>query len=58
MLPIIYSDEFLLHETGYFHPEKPERLTAIKSAVGCTLGKSTRLANSDRDRAPSRHGRD
>jgi acetoin utilization deacetylase AcuC-like enzyme len=33
MLPIIYSDEFLLHETGYFHPEKPERLTAIKNAL-------------------------
>jgi acetoin utilization deacetylase AcuC-like enzyme len=33
MLPIIYSDEFLLHETGYFHPEKPERLTAIKTAL-------------------------
>ncbi len=33
MLPIIYSDDFLLHETGYFHPEKPERLTAIKNAL-------------------------
>ncbi len=33
MLPIIYSDEFLLHETGYFHPEKPERLTAIKNKL-------------------------
>ena len=33
MLPVIYSDEFLLHETGYFHPEKPERLTAIKNAL-------------------------
>lgn len=33
MLPIIYSDEFLMHETGYFHPEKPERLTAIKKAL-------------------------
>jgi acetoin utilization deacetylase AcuC-like enzyme len=33
MLPIIYSDEFLLHETGYFHPEKPERLTAVKTAL-------------------------
>jgi len=31
--PIIYSDEFLLHETGYFHPEKPERLTAIRQAL-------------------------
>ncbi len=33
MLPVIYSDEFLLHETGYFHPERPERLTAIKDAL-------------------------
>ncbi|MDX2240510.1 MAG: histone deacetylase [Leptolyngbyaceae cyanobacterium bins.302] len=33
MLPVIYSDEFLLHETGYFHPEKPERLTAIKAVL-------------------------
>jgi acetoin utilization deacetylase AcuC-like enzyme len=33
MFPIIYSDEFLLHQTGAFHPEKPGRLTAIKSAL-------------------------
>ncbi len=33
MLPVIYSDEFLEHKTGYFHPEKPERLTAIASAI-------------------------
>ncbi|WP_309742048.1 histone deacetylase [Chamaesiphon sp. OTE_20_metabat_361] len=33
MFPVIYSDEFLLHETGAFHPEKPARLTAIKSAL-------------------------
>ncbi len=33
MFPVIYSDEFLLHETGTFHPEKPARLTAIKSAL-------------------------
>ena len=33
MLPVIYSDEFLLHETGYFHPEKPSRLTAIKNTL-------------------------
>ncbi len=33
MLPVIYSDDFLLHETGRFHPEKPERLTAIKKAL-------------------------
>ena len=29
MLPVIYSPDFLLHDTGHFHPEKPERLTAI-----------------------------
>jgi acetoin utilization deacetylase AcuC-like enzyme len=33
MFPVIYSDEFLLHETGEFHPEKPGRLTAIVSAL-------------------------
>lgn len=29
MITIIYSDKFLQHETGYLHPEQPERLTAI-----------------------------
>jgi acetoin utilization deacetylase AcuC-like enzyme len=33
MFPVIYSDDFLRHETGVFHPEKPARLTAIKSAL-------------------------
>jgi acetoin utilization deacetylase AcuC-like enzyme len=33
MFPIIYSDDFLLHQTGVFHPEKPERLTAIRSQL-------------------------
>jgi acetoin utilization deacetylase AcuC-like enzyme len=33
MFTVIYSDDFLLHETGAFHPEKPARLTAIKSAL-------------------------
>jgi acetoin utilization deacetylase AcuC-like enzyme len=33
MLPIIYSDEFLLHETGAYHPECPERLRAIVQAL-------------------------
>lgn len=33
MLPIIYSDEFLEHKTGRLHPEKPERLTAITTAL-------------------------
>lgn len=33
LFPIIYTDDFLLHQTGVFHPEKPERLTAIRSAL-------------------------
>lgn len=33
MLPVIYSDEFLKHKTGRFHPEKPERLNAIATAL-------------------------
>lgn len=33
MLPIIYSDEFLLHDTGSYHPECPERLRAIVQAL-------------------------
>lgn len=33
MLPVIYSDRFLCHETGTFHPEKPERLTVIRSGI-------------------------
>lgn len=31
--PIIYSDDFLQHVNGAFHPESPGRLTAIKSAL-------------------------
>ncbi len=33
MFPVIYSDEFLDHKTGSFHPEKPERLSAIAIAL-------------------------
>ncbi len=33
MLPIIYSEEFLKHDTGAFHPENPARLTAIVKAL-------------------------
>jgi len=33
MVPVIYSDEFLEHKTGRFHPEKPERLSAIATAL-------------------------
>lgn len=33
MLPILYSDDFLEHQTGRYHPEKPGRLTAIVNAL-------------------------
>ncbi len=33
MVCIIYSDEFLDHKPGRFHPEQPGRLTAIKTAL-------------------------
>ena len=33
MFSIIYSDQFLQHKTGSFHPERPERLTAIVDAL-------------------------
>jgi acetoin utilization deacetylase AcuC-like enzyme len=33
MVAIIYSDNFLKHETGSFHPECPARLTAIVQAL-------------------------
>jgi acetoin utilization deacetylase AcuC-like enzyme len=33
MLTVIYSPEFLDHETGIYHPENPERLTAIVNAL-------------------------
>jgi len=33
MVAVIYSDEFLDHKTGRFHPERPERLTAIVAAL-------------------------
>jgi acetoin utilization deacetylase AcuC-like enzyme len=33
MLPVIYSDEFLEHKTGRFHPETPKRLSAIATAL-------------------------
>jgi acetoin utilization deacetylase AcuC-like enzyme len=33
MLPVIYSEEFLLHDTGRSHPEKPQRLEAIVEAL-------------------------
>lgn len=33
MIPVIYSEDFLQHLTGSFHPERPERLTAIVEAL-------------------------
>ncbi|HEY9604603.1 MAG TPA: histone deacetylase [Allocoleopsis sp.] len=33
MIPVIYSDEFLEHDNGRFHPERPERLIAIVNAL-------------------------
>ena len=36
MLPVIYSDEFLKHETGRFHPEQPARLIACVKALKST----------------------
>ncbi|MBC6419954.1 MAG: histone deacetylase [Prochloron sp. SP5CPC1] len=33
MLTIIYSDEFLEHDNGPLHPERPERLRAIVEAL-------------------------
>ena len=33
MLPVIYSEAFLKQDTGRFHPERPERLSAIVDAL-------------------------
>lgn len=33
MIPVIYSDDFLLHNPGADHAEQPGRLTAIESAL-------------------------
>ena len=33
MIPVIYSEQFLLHQTGENHPECHERLTAIVEAL-------------------------
>lgn len=33
MFPVIYSDEFLKHDTGRFHPERSQRLIAIVNAL-------------------------
>ncbi|MGL5805100.1 MAG: histone deacetylase family protein [Xenococcaceae cyanobacterium] len=36
MFTIIYSEDFLLHETGSFHPEKGARLSAIVNSLKAT----------------------
>jgi acetoin utilization deacetylase AcuC-like enzyme len=33
MVSIVYSDEFLQHDTGYYHPENSGRLQAITAAL-------------------------
>lgn len=33
MFPVIYADDFLQHETGGFHPERPDRLRAIVNGL-------------------------
>lgn len=33
MFPIFYSDQFLEHDTGSYHPENPGRLTAVTTAL-------------------------
>lgn len=48
MLPIIYSDEFLNHKTGRYHPETPERLKAIATAL-----KSSKFAQQLEWRSPT-----
>ena len=42
MFPIIYSDTFLNHQTGSFHPESPQRLEGIVKALK-TVSWSDRL---------------
>lgn len=36
MFPIFYSDRFLDHDTGFYHPENAGRLTAITTALKAT----------------------
>ncbi len=55
MFPVIYADDFLLHQTGAFHPEKPERLTAIKSVLNQVVWAKQidwRLPTAITDRSP------
>lgn len=48
MLSVIYSDQFLEHKTGLLHPEKPERLSAITTAL-----KASTFANQLEWRSPT-----
>lgn len=55
MVTIIYSDQFLNHKTGSFHPECPERLTAIVKALQQAPWHNQlhwQLPNSDRNPLP------
>jgi acetoin utilization deacetylase AcuC-like enzyme len=55
MVTIIYSDQFLNHKTGSFHPECPERLTAIVKALHQVPWQDQlhwQLPNSDRNPLP------
>lgn len=33
MFPIFYSEDFLAHDTGFYHPENAGRLTAVQTAL-------------------------
>lgn len=33
MIPILHSEKYLLHDTGYGHPERPERIQACADAL-------------------------
>ena len=37
LFPIIYSEDFLLHDTGQSHPERPERLRAIVDGLRASV---------------------
>jgi acetoin utilization deacetylase AcuC-like enzyme len=55
MVTIIYSDQFLNHKTGSFHPESPARLTAIVNALHQAPWQNQlhwQLPNSDRNPLP------
>jgi acetoin utilization deacetylase AcuC-like enzyme len=55
MVTVIYSDQFLKHKTGSFHPECPERLTAIVKALQQAPWHNQlhwQLPNSDRNPLP------